>query len=205
MNESTSAGLAAPIGNLESSLDRLESALADATDAVSTLRASLPNIEALAEVVRAMESAMSLAQEHLGSSPSATSVTRPQFGSTPSRRSEPPPAPAPIEISREQPSTSAWPASEEHAAPATASHFLQLRVECRKGPLDLKTVDAAVGEQPGVVDVALLEYDGRHAVLQIWTADEDPAVIGEALLESLHRRLGGEEGAQVEIEVQEAA
>jgi hypothetical protein len=224
MNESTDGGRSGPIGDLESSLNRLESALSDAAEVVASLRSALPHIETLAEVVRAMESAMSLVQhpagpsaresvmslvqQHTGPSAreSAMSLLQQHTGPSASRQVEqaPPPAAPPTDIYREDP-PAPGPTTQPELVPPSAPQFLHLRVACKTGPLDLKAVDAAVGEQPGVVDVALLEYDGRHAVLQIWIANADPVAIGEALLEGLQRRLGGEESAEVEIEVPQAA
>jgi hypothetical protein len=101
--------------------------------------------------------------------------------------------------------------SEEPAAEASTetegvSHCLRLGVASKAGSLDLKAVDGSVNENPAVVDVALLDYDGRKATLKLWiNGQADPIGVRDALLGSLRRRLGDERDAEVLIEFEGAA
>ena len=81
-----------------------------------------------------------------------------------------------------------------------------MAVTSKGGSLDLKAVDSSVNENPAVVDVALLDYDGRQATLKLWiNQSADPVGVRDALLGSLRRRLGDEGNAEVEIEFEGAA
>lgn len=176
--------LEAALTALEAALTALDTALTEAGRAVSAIRNHLPQVSALAEIMSTMESAMTLARKSLGG-PAAP--TRP--AATPPLRPVPSPEPA-----------------EQERAPAAqaGSRALRLRVGSKSGSLDLKAVDAAVNENPGVVDVALLDYDGRAATLKLWLSEtEDPNALREALLESLRRRLGDEETAEISIELED--
>ena len=83
----------------------------------------------------------------------------------------------------------------EPAEPATnATRCLRLKVNKKSGSLDLKDVDRAVNENSAVMDVALLDYDGRQATLKLWVNERaDPSGVREALLTSLRAHLGEEE------------
>lgn len=86
------------------------------------------------------------------------------------------------------------------------SHRMRMTVGSKVGSLDLKAVDGAVNENPAVVDVALLDYDGRHATLKLWiSGTADPRGVQESLLASLRRRLGDDQDAEVDIDFEEAA
>ncbi|MCH8994745.1 MAG: hypothetical protein IH959_07225 [Chloroflexi bacterium] len=86
------------------------------------------------------------------------------------------------------------------------SHCLRLTVKSNSGSLDLKAVDGSVNENPAVVDVALLDYDGRKATLKLWVNESaDPIGVRDALLGSLRRRLGDEQAAEVRIDFEESA
>lgn len=85
-----------------------------------------------------------------------------------------------------------------------AARCLRLGVSSRGGSLDLKAVDGSVNENPSVVDVALLDYDGRHATLKLWINESaDPNGVRDALISSLRSRLGDEGEADVSIEFEE--
>ena len=83
----------------------------------------------------------------------------------------------------------------EDAEPATqVTRCLRLKVSKKSGSLDLKDVDRAVNENSAVMDVALLDYDGRQATLKLWVNERaDPIGVREALLTSLRAHLGEEE------------
>ena len=95
------------------------------------------------------------------------------------------------------------PVEAEHGSTAPASHNLQLRVSTISGSLDLKAVDRSVNENPGVVDVTLLDYDGRNATLKVWIdPDADPRAVQDGLLTSLKQHLAQGQEANVVIEVE---
>jgi hypothetical protein len=84
------------------------------------------------------------------------------------------------------------------------SHCLRLDVRSTVGSLELKAVDSAVNENPSVIDVALLEYDGRGATLRIWIdPSADPIGVREALLQSLDRNLAGSEDTEVQLDFEQ--
>ena len=86
------------------------------------------------------------------------------------------------------------------------SHRLRMGVSSKAGSLDLRAVDGAVNENPAVVDVALLDYDGRNATLKLWiNGAADPQAVRESLITSLRGRLGDEQEADVRIEFDEVA
>jgi len=179
-------------GDIEAGLTTLDSALVEARRAVDMIRASLSQIAGLERRVREMEAAMSRALESL-SAPLA------------------PAAPAST-ISQLRPASFAAPAAEPAVAPAETapearvSSCLRLTVQSTSGSLDLKAVDGAVNENPDVVDVALLDYDGRQATLKLWVNPEaDANVVREALVESLKGQLGEDGRAEAFIDVDEAA
>ncbi|MGB6895836.1 MAG: hypothetical protein WBF37_07850, partial [Dehalococcoidia bacterium] len=94
----------------------------------------------------------------------------------------------------------------EAAGPAEpARRCFRLEVEADQGSLDLKAVDRSVSENAGVVDVALLDYDGRRASLKIWVEQEaEPEQVQSALLERLKANLGAEgESGEVSISLSE--
>ena len=95
--------------------------------------------------------------------------------------------------------------AEADSSPAV-SHCLRLGVSSKTGSLDLTAVDGSVSENPAVVDVALLDYDGRQATLKLWiNNDANPHGVREALLASLRRRLGDEQDADVRIDFEEGS
>jgi hypothetical protein len=70
----------------------------------------------------------------------------------------------------------------------------------------LKAVDGAVNDNQDVVDVALLDYDGREATLKLWINPEvDTEGVRQALLESLKNELGDDGSADAYIDYEEAA
>jgi hypothetical protein len=176
------------VSEMETALTRLESALVEASRAITTIRSCMPQISALFEVVNAMETAMSFARQRLGAVPTAET--------TPLRAMPQQPA--------VQPSPEPGPGATESATPR--QYCLRLRVGSKVGSLDLKAVDNAVNEQATVSDVALIDYDGRQATLRVWvTAREGPESVRNTLYQSLRSRLGDEDVADVDIEFEERA
>jgi hypothetical protein len=185
---------------LDGALAALDSALAEAGRAVAAIRSSIPQIDALAEVVREMEATITRARQN----PSMPS------GAAPQATTSPPLRPVPAQEASSEPSEREAKTGEPTAIPSEPepsrpdSRCLRLDVSSKAGSLDLKTVDESVNENSAVVDVALLDYDGRQATLKLWIdASADPKGVREALLESLQRRLGDDRDAEVRIAFEE--
>jgi hypothetical protein len=183
--------------HLDGALDSLETALNEAGRSAATIRSALADIASLEqrsreveERAREMEAAMTRARESL--SLPFISINTAQ------------PALRPVESWESETATGAPagdPGQADEPVPGTTSHCLRLDVTSKSGSLDLKVVDSSVNENPAVVDVALLDYDGRVASLKIWVSEaEDPDEVREALLSSLQRRLGDEGDAEVRID-----
>ena len=86
---------------------------------------------------------------------------------------------------------------------AKTSRCLRLAVSSKSGNLDLKEVDNSVNENPAVIDVALLDYDGRQATLKLWVNEAaDPDGVRDALLSSLRNHLGKKD-IELSIELEE--
>ena len=178
---------------VDAALSMLESALTDARRAVDVIRASLSQIAGLERRVREMEAAMSRALESLSAplEPGTRSAAVSQI------------RPIPIDDTREQEQAS--PSTAEPSA-APVSNCLRLTVQSKSGSLDLKAVDGAVNENPDVVDVALLDYDGRQAALKLWVnPSADATAVRDALMVSLRSQLGDDGSAEAFIDVDEAA
>lgn len=120
-------------------------------------------------------------------------------------RALPPRSPTTVEAEAVEAETVEAEKAEADAGSAV-SHCLRLGVSSKTGSLDLKAVDGSVSENPAVVDVALLDYDGRQATLKLWINNAaDPHGVREALLASLRRRLGDEQDAEVRIDFEEGS
>jgi hypothetical protein len=157
------------------------------------------------------------------SAPIQDSYGTPSTTETPSYEGSPPsfdapePAFGPAAIDEEEPSPDTSATEAKVDTPETAddagydfnserpvSHCLRLGVTSKSGSLDLKAVDGSVNENPAVVDVALLDYDGRQATLKLWINNAaDPQGVRDALFASLRRRLGDEKEADVKIDFEE--
>ena len=178
-------------GELDAALATLESALATAGGAVGAIRDALPQVAALTAGVGEMEAAMARVRQQLGASSGAPPLRSVQPQDTPVASPEPDEPPPSVE-------------EDQAEAGGRVSHCLRLDVSTRAGSLDLKAVDGSVNENSAVVDVALLDYDGRHATLKIWIeASADPNAVREALLESLQRHLADDEDAEVRIDFED--
>jgi hypothetical protein len=178
-------------GDVDTALATLDAALVDARRAVDVIRSSLSQIAGLERRVREMEAAMSRALESLTAQmeqtprPAGISQLRPVAVETPQQLAA---------------------AIEPQPAPARVSHCLRLTVQSKSGSLDLKAVDGAVNDNQDVVDVALLDYDGREATLKLWINPEvDTEGVRQALLESLKNELGDDGSADAYIDYEEAA
>jgi hypothetical protein len=169
---------------LSEALDELQSALHRASDATGAIKGLLPRLAAAGALFDEIETLIRAGRERIGvggEAPAAAQYARPTLvvPNTPS------PRPAPVL----QPSSTfaATPAHEEAAAPLPGAEepgvaSFRLEFESQSGPLDLRTVDDAVGEHPAVRDVALLDYDGRRATLKVWIIETaSPAEVQEAL------------------------
>ena len=202
---------------LDGALASLESALAQAGQSVTIIRTNIAQISTLAKAVREMEAAITLARQNLSLPLAARQAT-----DTPPLRAVPQPepvaetiAPEPVAETTEQPEPVAEATAPEPVAGTTApepaageaaSHCLRLSVQSKSGSLDLKAVDRSVNENPAVVDVALLDYDGRKATLKLWVNESaDPIGVREALLGSLRRHLGDEQATELSIDFEQTA
>jgi hypothetical protein len=193
---------------LEGALSTLETALAQASRSAMVIRSNMAQITALTETVREMETAITLARQSL-SVPLAglRQAEQPTLRAVPARE-QPAPTPEP-QIAAQTPVEAAPApslASTEPRTGAQVSHCLRVGVTSKGGSLDLKAVDGSVNENPAVVDVALLDYDGRQATLKLWiNQSADPVGVRDALLGSLRRRLGDEGNAEVSIDFEGVA
>ena len=191
MAEQATAAQGPSLSNdLDVALLALDAALTDARKAIEVIRASLPQISGLERQVREMETAMSRALESLSAplGPSSQAATISQLRAVPAED-----APEPVADTYREPPASA------------GTNCLRLTVQSGAGSLDLKAVDTAVNENQDVVDVALLDYDGRQATLKLWVApSSDAAAVRDALLASLKVQLGAD-GGEASIEFDEAA
>jgi hypothetical protein len=169
---------------LSEALDELQSALHRASDATGAIKGLLPRLAAAGALFDEIETLIRAGRERIGvgGDPAATAqYVRPTLV-VPT-----PPAARPAPVLQPS-STFATPATPEEAPaplpgaqePGVAS--FRLEFDSQNGPLDLRTVDDAVGEHPAVRDVALLDYDGRRATLKVWIVETaSPAEVQEAL------------------------
>jgi len=182
-------------GDVDAILTTLDAALVEARRAVGVIRSSLSQIAGLESRVREMEAAMSRALESLSAplEPASRAATISQFRS-------------PITADIAEPPAQTAPAGEPEEGTPRVSHCLRLTVQSHSGSLDLKAVDGAVNENRDVVDVALLDYDGRQATLKLWINPEtDANAVREALVASLKGQFGDDGTAEAFIDFEEAA
>ena len=84
--------------------------------------------------------------------------------------------------------------------------FEYIIVESKGGSLDLKSVDNAVNENLDIVDVALIDYDGRQASLKLWVnPDIDVESVRGSLIQALRQQLGEDAGIDAYVDLEEAA
>jgi hypothetical protein len=190
---------------IDEALSALERALADAGNRAEAVRSAAFQVTALEQRltqltgrINELESAVARARESLslpGPAPAASEqpYLRPVPQPEPAQTQEPEDAfGTAVELETEPP-------AKEHSSTANC---LKLDVTKKVGSLDLKQVDGAVSEVPAVIDVTLIDYDGRQATLKLWLSEgEDTDAIRETLLKSLRSRIGGEAIAEIQVEV----
>ena len=183
---------------LTQALDELATALTRAAAAADTIRRVAPRLAATGSVFDEIEALVRAGRSQIGAAPATASVTEAEAPPYPRPTLVVPTngsraRPVRGKVAEAKPESSAptlddvAPATNGtngvHAGPppatlvfppaappeASATCF-RLEFESKRGPLDLRTVDDAVGEHPAVRDVALLDYDGRRATLKVWIA-----------------------------------
>lgn len=192
---------------LTQALDELASALARAGEATAAIRSIVPRFAAAGAVLAEIEALVRSGPSQIV--PSPETAGSPQAYTRPTLVPADPVAPRPRPVARRKPDAPSVevvaPLSEEalpakplprlDGANATASPTpfpdqagqpgvtcFRLEFESKAGPLDLRAVDGAVSEHPAVRDVALLDYDGRHATLKVWIdSTSTPADVQSAL------------------------
>lgn len=187
------------IRDFETALARLDSALSDATGAVATIRGFIPQFAALAQVVATIESAVTQARQNFDATPAAVPVS-PVAALATSLRAVPVETFPPVEqtlVAQEE---------AQPAAAAGASQCFRLHVTKTSGTLDLKTVDNALNEHGEIVDLALLDYDGREATLKVWVSGTiDRQSLQESLTADLLQRVGDDAKVKIEFDQESAA
>jgi hypothetical protein len=195
---------------LDVALTSLERSLQHAGQATSAIRGLLPQIAALASVVADMEATMARARQHIASSsdvPARISESlreiRPLGATAASVVDRFAAEPPPIETQPEQEVIEELqPSEEQQDEQVGGARCLLVEVTCQDGSLDLKSVDSSVGEHEAVVDVALLDYDGRRASLKVWLReDADPVAVQSGLIESLQRHFGDDRNVEITIDI----
>jgi hypothetical protein len=182
------------IGDFERALVSLDVALGDAARAVSTVRSFVPQIAALAQAVSTIETAVTNARQGLDlERPASAPAPVQEPAALHSVSFEPAPEPAPAVI----------------AQPADASKTSQcarITITKSKGSLDLKSIDSALNEHPEIVDLALLDYDGRNATLKLWVSGPQQQEAFQATLEQdILRRAGDDAQVSIEFDQESAA
>ena len=198
---------------LDQALSTLDLALLEAGRSVAVVRNNLASVVELAARAQDMEDAMARAREQLAVPFDASGA--PPLRAIPARDAlaeiEAPVIEPSAQIDQDSSETDAAAVEEPSqaasiAAPdpsAETSRCLRLAVSSKSGNLDLKEVDSSVNENPAVIDVALLDYDGRQATLKLWINDAaDPDGVREALLSSLRNHLG-ERDTELTIDFEE--
>lgn len=165
--------------DLNNSLEDLRVALQRAADATAELQRIVPRIAQVGSLFDELASVINSGRQQLGISGEPGAYTRPTLVTR---------TPSPI-VPDLSPGDDPWSSLAQTMggqAPATNSALtcFRLEFESKPGPLDLRSVDDAVGEHPSVRDVALLDYDGRKATLKVWIEQgADPATIRDSLTE----------------------
>lgn len=179
------------VAEFAGAVEALEAALAEAMRNAADLKTVLPRVAALERVLTELEATMARAREQVTSPAApgdASEAPGPSLWSVPA--AEPPEAPA--EAGPPPPTEETPPEPTE-----TDRRSFVLEVTAGEGSLELKDVDRSVSENPGVADVALLDFDGRKACLKIWVKQEaDLDQVQAALTEGLKQNLAGEGKAE---------
>jgi hypothetical protein len=178
-----------PVSEFTAALDSLTSALEDAAKAAQSLQSITPALAGLHKLVADLEGRMDRAREALGQE--AIQVSRATGPVALAKPGAEPPA-KPVVVPDE--------ATQSRSNDVRPNPCFILDVKSVSGPLDLKAVDSSVNGNPDVVDVALLDYDGRRATLKVWfDGAADLPSARAALRENLQRHLGGQP-ADISIE-----
>lgn len=217
---------------LSRAVDDLQSALSHAADAAGEIRRLIPRVSAIDAMLDELDSALHASRRKIAEGDEATSpASRPTLVVPGAAAHPAQPIPRPFESGApDDPAVdpwsqiaSAWPASTQQPSirastasgspdEAPAAHpdapalvCFRLEFESRPGPLDLRTVDDAVSEHPAVHDVALLDYDGKHASLKVWIDETStPAGVQEMLLERAAEIFGADNDVTI-VALEDAA
>jgi hypothetical protein len=210
---------------LRRTVDDLESALAQAADAAAELRRLIPRVSAIDAMLDELDSTLHASRQRLSvgeqAPPASNHESRPRLplATMPTTEALPDAALDPwSHIATALPPSSPAPGDERHvpdgdvrldsaSAESAGSPLLcfRLEFESRPGPLDLRTVDDAVSEHPAVHDVALLDYDGKHASLKVWIDEtSSPAGVQEMLIERAREIFGADNDVTI-IALEDAA
>jgi hypothetical protein len=179
-------------------------ALQQAGTAIESIKGLMPRLAAVGSLFDEIETLIRSGRERIGVSTGAAAPVefpRPTLV-----------VPAPSAAS---PVLQAPPAPEPPNAPEPAPAFppvdepglitFRLEFESNNGSLDLRTVDDAVSEHPAVRDVALLDYDGRRAVLKVWiVGNASPSHVQDALQERAGQLFGTPDGVRI-VALEDAA
>ena len=165
--------------DLGEATDELQIALQRASDAASRIKGLIPRVSAVNALLDEIESVIQSGRQQMG-----TRAALPETFARPTLvASTDTTVPEAGGLQRETSPQGDQPASDPQPQ-STSGELIcfRLEFESRGGPLDLRTVDDAVGEHPAVRDVALIDYDGRKATLKVWIIDTaSPAEVQEAL------------------------
>lgn len=169
---------------MEQAFDQIAQGLAQVNEALGRLRGMAPRVAALEAVLGDLE--MALARARGGAPPIAVESPPPEATAAAAAAE----AGAPVAELEPAPAAETAPGEAPVAADDGRRCYL-LNVESVGSALDLRTVDQPIAENPQVLDVALLDYDGRRATLKVWlNADGDPSLVRDELESRL--RAGGD-------------
>ena len=201
---------------LRKAFDGLHEAVARATEASNALDALATRVHAISDVFDQIEAAVREGRRQIAGasatlSPPSPAITRPTLvvpeapaATEPETFTFAAPEPEPAIGTSELPRASE-PAAVQDFGAATETRetepeapprserreellSFRLEFESRPGPLDLRAVDDAISEHPGVRDIALLDYDGHRATLKVWVAGGmSPIEIQQAIREQVAR------------------
>jgi hypothetical protein len=178
------------INEFETALAKLDAALAEARNAVAAIRSFVPQFAALAQVVATIESAVTEARHNIDATASP-----PPSG----LRAVPIQEAQAVQPEQDQP-------AHTDVAQSPANECLRLNVTKHTGSLDLKSVDNALNEHTEIVDLALLDYDGRQATLKVWVSGPfDRESLQHSLNEDLVRAVGTDAEIKIEFDQDAAA
>ncbi len=180
---------------LEEALAQLEQGLDQAADGVRRLREIAPQVGSLEGILSAVQTALA---NGIGATAPPAAMPEPAYQAEQTHEPEPEPEVTTAgDETWSAPEADAGPpaegSSDEPApeAPEQGARCYLLSVESVGGSLDLRTVDQPIAEDPNVLDVALLDYDGRRATLKVWLSEDgDPSVIRDELEERLRSGSG---------------